>query len=573
MNNQQVAALLSTIADLLDLKAEMPFKVRAYRIAAQTIETLNDDITTLVHENRLREIPGIGDALAKKITEYVQTGKLKYLEDLKKDTPEGLIELMRIPGLGPRKVAAIHTTLGITTIQDLKTAALEGKLRDLKGFGETTELNILRGIDLREKTKGRALLATAYTAGTAALDYMNTCPDITRISLAGSLRRMKDTIGDIDLLTSSTHPERVMDYFIHYPLVDTILARGDTKTSVLLTNGLQMDLRVVDDNSYGAALQYFTGSKDHNVTLRGLAIKKGYKLNEYGIFDKNTDRYLTGRDETDVYHKIGLDYIPPELRENRGEINAAQHHTLPTLLTPDDIQGDFHVHSTYSDGHDTIDTIAQTASALGYRFIGITDHSQSLKIAHGLTEERIHHKLNEIKQVQKHYPDLTILAGTECDIKPDGTLDYPNRILQLFDYVYIAIHTTFKMDMDTMTTRIITAMHNDNADILAHPTQRLIGEREPLQVDLDQIINAAKDTKTLLEINAFPNRLDLDDIHAKQAKDHAVTLAIGTDSHNVTQLSNMRYGVAVARRGWLEKPDLLNTRSPKDITKFLGRKR
>jgi DNA polymerase (family X) len=573
MNNQQVAILLHTIADLLDLRAEMPFKVRAYRMAAQTIETLDEDITSIVHENRLRDIPGIGEALAKKITEYVQTGKLTYLEDLKKETPEGLIELMRIPGLGPRKVAAIHKSLGIHNIQDLKTAATQGKLRDLKGFGETTERNILRGIELREKTSGRVLLAKAYTDGTAVLDYMKTCPDIINISLAGSLRRMKDTIGDIDILVSSKHPAAIMDYFTRYPLLDTILAKGETKTSILLTDGLQMDLRVVEDKSYGAALQYFTGSKDHNVTLRGLAIKKSYKLNEYGLFTKDTDRYITGHTETDVYHKIGLDYIPPELRENRGEIEAAQTHTLPTLVTQDQIQGDFHVHSTYSDGHDTIDTIAHAAQQLGYHFIGITDHSQSLKIANGLTEERIHKKIDEINTLNKHYPDLTILCGTECDIKPDGSLDYPNHILQQLDYVYIAIHTTFKMTIDAMTDRIITAMHNDNADILAHPTQRLIGQREPIPVDLDKVIDAAKDTKTLLEINAFPDRLDLDDLHVKQAKEHGVTLAIGTDSHNVLQLTNMRYGVSTARRGWLEASDLLNTKPPKEITRFLqGRK-
>ncbi len=569
MDNQQVSSLLSTIADILDLRGEMSFKVRAYRMAAQMIETLDSDITTLVHENRLQELPGIGEALAKKITEYVQTGKLAYLEDLKKETPEGLIELMQIPGLGPRKVAFMYKSLGIATVQDLKAAAAEGKLRELKGFGEITERNILRGIQLREKTSGRVLLYRAYLDGTAILTFLKDCPAVIDASLAGSLRRMKDTIGDIDLLVSSKHPEEVMNYFTGYPLVDTVLAKGETKTSVVLKNQLQVDLRVVEEKSYGAALLYFTGSKDHNVALRSLAIKKGYKLNEYGLFTKDTDKYLAGRSEAEVYKKIGCEYMDPELRENRGEIEAAQTHALPRLVTPADIKGDFHVHSLWSDGNDSIDTIAHTAQSLGYSFIGITDHSQSLRIANGLTEDRIIKKLEEIKKIQRSYPELSILCGTECDIKPDGSLDYPSRTLKMFDFVYIAIHSTFKMDIDTMTTRIITAMHNDYATILAHPTQRLIGQREPIAVDLDKVIKAAHDTNTLLEINAFPNRLDLDDIHAKQAIEHGVTLAIGTDSHNVTQLPNMHYGVATARRGWAEAPDILNTKTPKQIQKFL----
>jgi len=561
--------MLDTIADLLDIKGDQPFKIRAYRMAAQMIDTLTDNIVDMVHHNTLKDLPGIGDALAKKITEYVQTGKLDYLDTLKKDTPPSLIELTHIPGLGPRKVQALYQNLHITTLQDLKKACEDGKLRNLKGFGETTEKNILRGIDLREKNTGRSLLATAYTDGTTLLTYLQDCPDIQDLSLAGSLRRMKDTIGDIDIITSSTNPQTVMDHFTTYPHIAYILAKGDTKTSVILNDNIQVDLRVVQPQSYGAALQYFTGSKDHNVTLRSLAIKKGYKLNEYGLFTKDTNHYLAGKTENDIYHTIGLDYIPPELRENRGEINAATTHTLPTLITLDDIHGDFHVHSTYSDGHNTINDIAAMATQLGYTFIGITDHSQSLKIAHGLTEERIHEKIKEIQSVQTHYPNLTILAGTECDIKPDGTLDYPDHILQELDYAYIAIHTHFKMDINDMTNRITTAMHNDYARILAHPTQRLIGERPPLTVDLDKVIDAAHDTGTLLEINAFPNRLDLDDVHIKQAIDHDVTLAIGTDSHKTIQMPNMRFGVATARRGWAQAHNILNTKTPKQLLKFL----
>ncbi len=501
----------------------------------------------------------------------LKQGRLEYLERLKKEVPTGLIDLLNIPGLGPKKVAALYKNLGITNVQSLRTAASNGELRTLDGFGEITERNILRGIQLLEKTSGRVLLNVAYNDGNRYLAYLRKNKKIKKIDIAGSLRRMKETIGDLDILALSNDPKAVMDHFVHYPEVTEILAKGTTKSSVLLQDQLQVDLRVVDEKSYGAALQYFTGSKDHNVTLRGLAIKKGYKLNEYGLFDKNTEKYIVGKTEEDVYKKIGLRYIEPELRENRGEFEAAKNRTLPSLVRAEDINGDFHVHSLWSDGSDSIEAIAAVAAQHGYQFIGITDHSQSLKIANGLTEERVQKKINEIQKINKKFPDLRIFCGTECDIKTDGSLDYSKKTLQQFDFVYIAIHTAFKMDKETMTKRIIKAMNNDQANFLAHPTGRLIGKRDPYEVDIEQIIDAATQTNTRLEINSFPDRLDLDDVHIKQAKDHHIRFVLGTDSHSINHLDFIRFGIATARRGWLEKKDILNTSSVKEIEKIISK--
>jgi len=570
MKNKFVADTLYMVADLLDLKGEVFFKTRAYRMAAQTIEALDEDIETFVQQGTLESIPGIGEALAKKITELVTTGKLHYLEELKKEVPSGLIDLLSIPGLGPKKVAAMYRNLGITTLKELQEAAAAGKLRALFGFGEITEKNILRGIQLLEKTSGRVLLSLAYKDGMEYVAYLKTCKQVRNIDVAGSLRRMKETIGDIDILASSKDPEAVMEYFVSYPAVARVLAKGSTKTSVLLKDNLQVDLRVVEDKSYGAALQYFTGSKDHNVTLRNLAIRKGFKLNEYGLFDKDTEKFIVGKTEAEIYKKIGFPYIEPELRENRGEFEAAKKNQLPQLVGYDDILGDLHVHSEWSDGNDPIETIVQTAAERGYRFIGIADHSQSLKVANGLSEKRVTKKIVEIRQLRKKYPRITILAGTECDIKPDGTLDYSNKILKQFDYVIIGIHTAFKMEKSMMTKRITSAMENEHVDILAHPTGRLLGKRDAYEVDVDELIDTAKRTGTRLEINAFPERLDLDDVHVRQAKDHGVQISIGTDAHSIQHFDFMRFGIATARRGWLEKKDILNTLAPQDVLKTLG---
>jgi DNA polymerase (family 10) len=571
MKNQMVADVLYMIADLLDVKGEVFFKTRAYRVAAQNIESLDEDIEQIANQGRLESIPGVGEALAKKINELVKTGKLEYFERLKKEIPAGLLDLLTIPGLGPRKAAALYHNLGITTIQELREAAGAGRLRTLQGFGEITERNILRGIQLREKTSGRVLLNVAYDDGSRILVYLKKCSAITKLDIAGSLRRMKETIGDVDILASSPTPKKVMDWFVGYPEVASVLAKGPTKSSVLLNDQLQVDLRVVEEKSYGAALQYFTGSKDHNVTLRGLAIKKGYKLNEYGLFDKTSEKFITGKTEKEIYKKIGFPYIEPELRENRGEFEAAQKNALPTLVGYNEVHGDFHVHSEWSDGSDSLESIATAAQEQKYKFIGITDHSQSLKIANGLTEERAKKKYEEITKLRKKFPNLQIYCGTECDIKSDGTLDYNKKTLQLFDFVYIGIHTAFKMDKATMTKRIIKGMENECVDFLAHPTGRLIGKRDPYEVDIERLLETAHETNVRLEINAYPDRLDLDDVHVKLAKEQKIGFVLGTDSHSIGTLGYMRFGIATARRGWLEKKDILNTSSVREIEKTLRR--
>jgi len=571
MKNKQVADILYQIADLLDIKGDIFFKTRAYRIAAQTIEVLDEYIETVVREGRLESIQGVGEALAKKIKEIVETGNLEYFERLKKEIPEGLLELLELPGLGPKKVAALYKNLNITTVDALRKACIQGKLRDLDGFGEITERNILRGIQLKEKTSGRVLLNVAYQDGNKYLDYIKKCPEVNNSALAGSFRRKKETIGDLDILVSSENPGEVMNYFVKYRDVDRVLMKGPTKTSVLLSDGLQVDLRVVKKESYGAALQYFTGSKEHNVKMRSIAIKKGYRLNEYGLFEKDTENFVTGQVEKDVYSALGLDYIEPELRENMGEIEAASKGKLPQLVEHKDIRGDLHVHSIYSDGTDTIENIATCAKKLGYEYVGIADHSESLKIARGLSEESLIKKQKEISQVNKKIPGITVLFGTECDIKTDGALDYPDHILNQFDFVIIGVHTALKMDNKDMEKRILSGMQNEHANILAHPTGRLIGRREPFKIDIENLIDTAKETNTFLEINSFPDRLDLNGIHAKLAKEKGVKCVIGTDAHNIANMSYMEFGVATARRGWQEKSDILNTNNLKDLRKILGR--
>lgn len=570
MKNQFVADILNEIADLLDIKGEIFFKTRAYRIAAQAIEVLEEDIEIVVSEDRLTSISGIGAAIAKKITEIVETGRLEYLEELTKEIPKGLLDLLKIQSLGPKKVASLYRNLGITSIKKLRDACLQGKLRNLDGFGVITELNILRGIALLEKTSGRALLNVAFSDGNNYIEYLKNCDKIDAINIAGSLRRMKETIGDVDILASSNHPNIVMEYFIKYPDVDRVLLKGSTKTSVILYDNLQVDLRVVKKESYGAALQYFTGSKEHNVAMRSLAIKKGFKLNEYGLFDKETETYITGKTEGEIYNKLDLDYIEPELRENSGEIEAAKKKQLPKLVGYDDILGDFHVHSNWSDGSNSIEEIVQVAKNFGYRFVCITDHSQSLRVANGLSESRIDKKIKKIQELNKKNSDFKIYCGTECDIKADGTMDYRNSVLKKFDVVYGGIHTSFKMDRPTATKRIVKAMENNYVHAVAHPTCRMIGRREPFDLDMEEIMDVAKKTDTFLEINAFPDRLDLKDTHVKLAKERGVKVILGSDAHFIANLPFMRFGIATARRGWLEKKDILNTYSTHDIEKILG---
>mgnify|MGYP006283304205 FL=1 len=564
MNNKQVSDLLYTIADLLDIQDENFFKTRAYRMAAQTIAELDEDIETVVKEDRLHDLPHVGDAIAKKIHEYVTKGKLSYFEKLKEKTPIQLLDLLTLSGLGPKKIASLYHHLDITTIEELREACNQGKLRSLDGFGETTEKNILRAISLKEKTMGRSLLHHAYQQGKNYVIYLEKNPLVSQVSIAGSLRRMKETIGDIDILVSSDHPEEVMQTFIEYPQVKQILLQGKTKTSVLLQDNIQVDLRVVEQKSFGSALQYFTGSKEHNVALRGIAIKNGFKLNEYGLFDKKTNTFITGENEKAIYQKLQLSFIPAELRENRGEIEAGLQHRLPELITNEDIKGDLHIHSTYSDGAQDIASIAAAAEKQGYQYIGITDHSQTLHVAHGLTIERIQEKIKEIKKINQVSP-VHIFCGTECDILADGSLDYDDDTLALFDYVGIGIHRTFNMSKKQATERIIQGMKHPSATFLTHPTCRIIGQRRAIELDIEHIFETALETNTSLEINSFPDRLDLPDNLVKRGKEMGVSFIIGSDAHTIDHLQFLPYGVAVARRGWLEKKDCLNTKTTDEI--------
>lgn len=570
MRNQEIAEVFYQIADLLEIKGELPFKVRAYRRAAQRIETLEKDIEEIYRQGKLKSIPGIGESMARKIEELIETGKLRYLEDLKREIPEELIRLMDIPGLGPKKALVLYKKLGITTIDQLREACKQGRLRMLEGFGEITERNIMRGIEMMEESKGRALINVAYDDGYRIVEYLRQNKDVLKIEIAGSLRRMKETIGDIDILVSSLNPDSIMDMFVKYPYVKEVLVKGSKKTSVILKDGMQVDVRVVRPESFGAALQYFTGSKDHNIQIRNLAIKKGLKINEYGVFKKDTDEYIAGRTEEEVYRVIGLQYIEPELRENRGEIELAQQGKLPKIVKYEDVKGDFHIHSTWSDGTSSIEDIARKGEEMGLKFVGIADHSPSLKVAHGLSEEKVMEKIKEIRKLQEKF-EIRIFAGTECDIKPDGTLDYSNKVLKELDFAYAAIHSRFKMSRKEMTERIIKAMENEYINMLAHPTVRLIGKRDPIDVDLEKIFEAARETGTFLEINAFPDRLDLNDVHAKAAKEMGAKMVIGTDSHAIDHMRFLKFGVAMARRGWLEKEDILNTYDLSKIEKMLGR--
>lgn len=568
MDTEDVVNLLNNIANLMDINGEQFFKTRAYRMAAETLREAEESIDVLVNEQRLQNLPGIGKAIAKKITTFVNTGSLPYYDELTKEVPPSLLDLLEIQGLGPKKVAVLYKKLGITTIDELQKAARQHKIQDLDGFGVTTENNILRGIALQAQTSGRSLIHYALKQGNQYVEYLKKHDDIQNISIAGSLRRRKETIGDIDILVSSSKPDMIMDAFVEYKSVEEILLKGKTKTSVRLKDGIQVDLRVVEKKSFGSALQYFTGSKQHNVLLRGLALKHDMKLNEYGVFSKETDEYLAGETEQEVYETIGIPFISPELRENRGEIEVAQQNNLPDLITLEDIKGDLHVHSTWSDGINSIEEIVQAAEKQGYEYVGITDHSQSLKVANGVTVEDVEKKCDYIKKINKK-SNITVFCGTECDILKDGSLDYPDETLKTFDYVGIGIHSLFKMDKKQATHRILTALENPYVTFLAHPTCRMIGHREGFDVDMDSLFEKAVETNTFLEINAFPDRLDLNDINIKRAKDKGVQFIIGSDSHAVQHVSNMQYGVATARRGWLEKEQVLNTKPVSKLTQIL----
>jgi len=568
MKNQEIAKIFNDIADLLEIKGENPFRIRAYRRAAQNVEGLTKDVAETPQEG-LMKVPGIGKDLAGKIEEYVRTGRLQFYEDLKREVPGGLSQLLSVPSLGPKTAKRLFEKLDIRDIDSLEKLAREHKLCGLSGIKEKTEENILKGIEMLRRGKERQPLGKVFPLANDILEHLRKKAPIKKLSVAGSIRRWKDTIKDIDILATSENPKEVMKAFVHLPHVKEILMQGPTKSSVILHEGLQVDLRVVEEDSFGAALAYFTGSKAHNIRLREMAVRLGLKINEYGIFRERDEKKLGGREEEDVYRILGLPYIPPEMREDTGEVEAALSGRLPKLVELKDIKGDFHVHSKWSDGSHDFGQLVEEARKRGYEYIAITDHSKGLGIARGLTEERLMEEKKRIDALNKRLKGFRLLSGIEVDVRSDGQLDLPDGILKKLDVVIASIHSGFKQNREQITKRLVSAMKNHYVSIIAHPTGRLIGERDSYDVDINEFLKMAKETGKAIEINAYPLRLDLNDVHARMAKEMGIPLVIGTDTHVINHFDYMAYGVSIARRGWLEKRDILNTLSYNTLKKIL----
>jgi DNA polymerase (family 10) len=574
MINLDMARIFDEIADILEVKGENPFRIRAYRRAARTIEMLTQDLRVIAERGgvtELKKIPGVGEGIAKKIVEIAKTGDCKKHRELKQEVPVALLELLAIPRVGPKTIAKMHEELGISSIEELEEAANSHTLEKLPGLGAKVEENILKGIEQYRRYKGRVLLSKALPYAESIVNALKKLDVVDTITIAGSLRRMRETIGDIDILVASKRPKVVMDAFTSLDGVEDIVAKGDTKSSIVL-KGIEVDLRVVDAGSFGAAAHYFTGSKHHNIRIRELGVKNGLKINEYGIF--RGEERIGGEKEGDVFERVGLAYIPPELREDQGEVEAAKEGRIPNLVDVSDIKGDLHVHTKWSDGKDSIAEMAESGASLGYEYIAVADHSPAVGIAGGIKVENIAKRQEEIARVNKKFDaegvKFRVLSASEVDIKSDFSLDFPDAILESLDLVVGAVHTKFSQDRETMTKRIVTAMENPHVDIIAHPTGRVLGKRDPYEVNMERLMEAAKDTGTILELNAFPDRLDLNDIHCRMAKDYGVRVAISTDAHDAAQMGPViKYGVATARRGWLEAKDVVNTRGLEAVLQML----
>lgn len=573
MDKKEVSKILEDIGVLLEIQGENPFKTRAYFNGARVVELLEEDIQTLVEDDRLHGIKGIGKALQEKITELVKTGKLDYYEDLKAQIPEGIFEILKIPGLGPKKVKVLYEELEISTIGELEYACLENRLIDLKGFGEKTQNKILEGIDHIKKYRGQHLISTGIIFGNKVVEDLKKHGAIIRVSLAGSIRRQKEIIKDIDILGSCKHDKRqeVMEYFTSLEDVERIVAKGTTKSSVVLWSGINVDLRLVDDEEYPFALHHFTGSKEHNTAMRHRGKALGLKINEYGIY--KGEEKIEVKDEQEFFSVLNLQYIPPELRENHGEIEAAEEMVLPDLIEVQDIKGVFHVHSNYSDGVNSIEELVVTAIKKGFKYIGISDHSQTAFYANGLKEAAIKKQHEEIEKLREKYPEITIFKGIESDILPDGSLDYKEEVLATFDYVIGSVHSHFKMDREQMTMRLTKAIENKYLTILGHPTGRLLLSRKEYDVDLEKIIEACSKNSVAIEINSNPHRLDLDWRMCKYAKEKGVKLVIEPDAHRTSGIDDIYYGVGIGRKGWLASKDVLNTSEIDEIDRFLKKAR
>ena len=571
MTRQEVSEILDEIATLLELKGENPFKSRAYSNASRTIAALDMDLGEAVRSGALKEVKGIGVALFEKITELVTTGKLGYYEELKASVPEGLIEMIRIPGLGPKRARAIFEHLGVSTLGELEYACNENRLMKLEGFGPKMQEKILQGIQYVRKQKGLFHYPIAADEAELLYNVLKAHKLVQRIAVAGSLRRKKEVVKDIDLLVSAERSGPVMEVFTTLPEVEEVIAKGETKSSVRLKSGINADLRVVSDAEFPYALHHFTGSKEHNVAMRGRAQRLGFKMNEYGLF--KGEKLIACKNEEDIFSKLGLGYIPPELREDMGEIVAAETKKLPNLIEEADIKGIFHNHTVYSDGNATLEEMIEAAQAAGYEYIGISDHSRTAHYANGLEIDRVHKQQKEIDALQKSYKDITIFKGIECDILPDGSLDYPDEVLASFDFVIVSIHSKFAMTEAEMTKRILKAIKNPYVTILGHPTGRLLLTREAYPVDMRKIIQAAGDCGVVMELNANPMRLDLDWRLCPLAVETGVPVSINPDAHSVEGIKDVPYGVGIARKGWLTRDAVFNTKSAGEMMKVLGQRR
>jgi DNA polymerase (family 10) len=565
MRNLEISFIFNQIADLLEIQGANPFRIRAYRRAAVNIEGLTDNVETLAQAGSLRDVPGIGEDLAKKIDEYIRTGAIQFHEDIKRETPPGLARMVEIPSIGPKTARQIYDAFRIQTIDELEALCKTDKLLSVPGFKQKTIDNILRGIAIYRRRRGDYLLGRTIPLATQLCKHLEASAE--RVAYAGSLRRMKEIVHDVDILAASANVDATMQWFLKAPFIVEVLAQGPTKASIRIQDDLQVDLRVVEPKSWGAAMHYFTGSKNHNIRMRERAIKKGWKLNEYGLFDSN-DVMLAGADEREIFEKLGLPFIPPVLREDWGEMEAAAQGALPNLIAIEDIRGDLHMHTTWSDGKYSSEEMVEAARKRGYQYVAITDHSKSLGVAGGLSDDDLLRHTQECRALDAKYSDIRVLAGAEVDIRQDGTLDYSDELLSRLDFVVASLHSGFKQDKATLTTRVLRAMQNPHVRVIGHPTGRLLGDREAYELDFDEIMKEAVRTRTCLEVNSNFHRLDLNDVHCRKARDMGVHVIISTDSHNYDDMLNLPYGVATAQRGWTEKDRVLNARPVEDMLAY-----
>jgi len=565
MRNIEIATLFSRIADLLQIQGANPFRVRAYQRAAANLESLTDNIEAIVSRGEAREIPGIGEDLAAKISEYLTTGKMKFYEDLKKEVPLGLLQIVAIPSVGPKTAKKIYDRFHVKDVDHLDKLARSGKLLLVPGFKKKSVDNIIRGIELVKRQRGNHLLGRAMPIAEQLCQYL--APHADRVQFGGSLRRMKEIVHDVDILAASSNPEATTAAFLAMPLIVDVLAHGPTKCSVRLSDDLQVDLRVIEPKSWGAALHYFTGSKAHNIRMRERAIRMGFKLSEYGLFNSN-DVWVAGTEEVDVFEKLGLPFIPPVLREDQGEIEAAEQGRLPKLIEASDIAGDLHMHTTWTDGKYSCEEMVLNARKRGLKYVAITDHSKSLGVAGGLSDEALMRHTEEVRALDRKYSDIRVLAGTEVDIRQDGTLDYSDELLAKLDFVVASVHSGFRMGREAMTARVVKAMQNPHVRAIGHPTGRLLGDRDPFDLDFDVVMREAARTRTCLEVNANFHRLDLSDVLCRKAREMGVHVVINTDSHDYEGFENLRFGVATAQRGWIEKDRVLNAKPVKELLGF-----